>query len=292
MVLALRLSSLNAGISFLVKHIVFQRFIIALIIFNAISLGCDTVPAIVARYGSELDVIDQLVMSIFVLELVLRIVVYRRDFFRDPWSLFDLIIVSSALLPHSEVMGVLRILRVLRLLRLIGMMPSLRLIVGSLFSALPGMGSVMLLLSIVMYIGAVMVTKLFGAESPERFGDLGSSLFSLIQVTTMDGWTDIARAAMKNSPYAWVFFFGFIVITTFTVMNLFVGVMVGSMQSKMEEDKAEKKRVFQERVNAGLEKAPVEPLSPELVVVLKEIRRLQDELTDMRSDISSGFRKN
>ena len=168
--------------------------------------------------------------------------VYRRDFFRDPWNIFDFVIVASALLPHSEVMGVLRILRVLRLLRLIGMMPSLRLIVGSLFSALPGMGSVMLLLSIVMYIGAVMVTKLYGAESPERFGDLGLSLFSLIQVTTMDSWTDIARAAMKNSPYAWIFFFGFIVVTTFTVMNLFIGVMVGSMQAKVEEDRAEKKK--------------------------------------------------
>ena len=287
MTISLRISSFNENIGSLVRHSIFQRFIIALIIFNAIALGFDTVPSIVLNYGAELAVIDHLIMAIFVLELALRIVVYRLDFFRDPWSIFDLIIVASALFPHSEVMGVLRILRVLRLLRLVGMMPSLRLIVGSLFSALPGMGSVMLLLSIVMYIGAVMVTKLFGAESPERFGDLGLSIFSLIQVTTMDSWTDIARAAMKNSPYAWIFFFGFIIVTTFTVMNLFVGVMVGSMQAKAEEDKAEKKRIFQERVNSGLEIAPVELLSADLTVVLKEIRLLHTEILEMRTVISS-----
>lgn len=202
MPISLRISSFNANISLLVKHSVFQRFIIALIILNAVLLGVDTVPAVVLRYGVQLAVIDQIIITIFVLELILRIMVYRRDFFRDSWNIFDFVIVASALMPHSEVMGVLRILRVLRLLRLIGVMPSLRLIVGSLFSALPGMGSVMLLFSIVMYIGAVMVTKLYGVESPERFGDLDLSLFSLIQVTTMDGWTDIARAAMKNSPYA------------------------------------------------------------------------------------------
>ena len=282
-----RFSGIRKNTRALVEHSYFQRFIVALIIFNAIALGCDTVPSIMARYDAQLDFADQFVMGVFVLELVLRIIAYRGDFFRDPWSLFDLIIVGSALLPHSDVLGVLRILRVLRLLRLVALMPSLRMIVGSLLSALPGLGSVTLLLSIIMYTGAVITTKLFGVDSPKQFGDLGASLFSLLQVTTLDGWPDMARAAMKTSPYAWVFFFGFIFLTSFTVMNLFVGVMVGTMETKLAEDKAEKDRIRQERVAAGLEAAPVAPVSPEMVLLLSEIRLLHTEITDMRTALSA-----
>ena len=119
MPISLRISSFNANISLLVKHSVFQRFITSLIILNAVLLGVDTVPAVALRYGVQLAVIDQIIITIFVLELVLCIMVYGRDFFRDSWNIFDFVIVASALMPHSEVMGVLRILRVLRLLRLI-----------------------------------------------------------------------------------------------------------------------------------------------------------------------------
>lgn len=276
------LTTIQTGIRSAVEHVVFQRFIIAVIVLNAIALGCDTVPTIMAAYGAELNAADHVVLAIFVVELTLRIFAYRRAFFRDPWNLFDLLIVGSALLPHSDVLGILRLLRVLRLMRLITLMPSLRLIVGSLVSALPGMGAVTLLLTIIMYMGAVIVTKLFGVDSPKQFGDLGSSLFSLLQVTTLDGWPDMARAAMKTSPYAWVFFVGFIFVTTFTIMNLFVGVMVSAMEARVEQDKTEKIEVRQERLAKGLEAAPTEPVDPQLILVLTEIRLLHSEFVEMR----------
>ncbi len=220
----------------LIESVRFERAIATLIIANAITLGIETSPAVVARFGDVLQIFDQTVLGIFVIELLARFFVYRGRFFRDPWRGFDFVVVGIALLPAGAAFTVLRALRVLRVLRLVSLVPSMRGVVGALLTALPGMASIVGLLGLVLYVSAVMATKLFGAIAPELFGHLGASLFTLFQVMTVEGWPDIARGVMAQSPYAWIFFVVYLLVATFMVLNLFIAVVVNAMQSQVTED--------------------------------------------------------
>ena len=227
---------LRARARALIEHPRFDRAIIALIVANAITLGLETSPAIVARFGDLLHVFDSTVLGVFVVELLVRFFVYGSRFFRDPWRVFDFVIVGIALLPATGALSVLRALRVLRVLRLISMVPSMREVVSALLTALPGMASIIGLMALVLYVSAVMATKLFGAIAPEFFGNLGASIFTLFQVMTVEGWPDIARGVMAQSQYAWIFFVTFLLIAPFMVLNLFIAVVVNAMQSKVAQD--------------------------------------------------------
>lgn len=212
-----------------------QRFIITVIVLNAVVLGLETVPSVMQRAGSALKIADQAMLGIFVIELSLRLIAMGpKRFFREPWNVFDFIIVGIALMPASGPLAVLRALRVLRVLRLISVVPSMRRVVEALIKSLPGMGSIAALLAIILYVFGVMATKLFGADHPEWFGSLSRSLFTLFQIMTTEGWADIARAVMVEQAYAWIFFLSFLLIGTFTVLNLFIAVIVNAMQEDAE----------------------------------------------------------
>lgn len=227
---------LRERVRVLIDDVRFEKGMTALIVANAITLGLETSPAVVARIGGVLQVIDRTVLGVFVVELLLRAFVYRSRFFHDPWRVFDSAVVGIALMPASGAFSVLRALRVLRVLRLVSLVPSMRGVVSALLKAVPGMASIVGLMALVLYVSAVLATNLFGVVAPESFGNLGASLFTLFQVMTVEGWPDIARSVMAQSPYAWMFFVAYLLIATFMVLNLFIAVVVNAMQSQVTED--------------------------------------------------------
>jgi voltage-gated sodium channel len=229
-------TSLRETVRRFVESVRFERAITTLIIVNAITLGLETSPTVVARVGDWLYLIDRAALGVFVVELLLRFFAYGSRFFRDPWRVFDVAIVGIALLPASGAFSVVRALRVLRVLRLVSLVPSMRGVVSALLTALPGMASIIGLMALVLYVSAVLATKLFREIAPDLFGDLGASLFTLFQVMTVEGWPDIARTVMGQSPHAWVFFVSYLLIATFMVLNLFIAVVVNAMQSEVTED--------------------------------------------------------
>lgn len=205
--------------------------IIGVIIFNAIILGLETSPTIMAAAGPLITALDWACLSIFVLEIALKLIAHGTRFFRSGWNVFDFVIVGIALVPSAHGLSVLRAMRILRVLRVISVAPSLRRVVEGFVTALPGMGSVFLLMGIIFYIGAVMATKLFGGAFPDWFGSIGASLYTLFQVMTLESWSmGIVRPVLEVYPFAWVFFVPFIMVTTFAVVNLLVGLIVNSMQ--------------------------------------------------------------
>ncbi len=222
------------------SHRVVSNTVLALIIVNAVILGLETSAAVMREWGPQLLALDKFILAVFVVEIVLRIAAYRGAFFRDPWSIFDFSVVAIALVPASGPFAVLRALRVLRVLRMLTIVPSMRRVVGGLLSALPGLSSIAAVLGLIFYVFAVIATKLFGAEFPVWFGTLGESLYTLFQVMTLESWSmGIVRPVMEVFPHAWVFFVPFILVATFTMLNLFIGVIVSAMQSFTESDKAE-----------------------------------------------------
>jgi voltage-gated sodium channel len=240
-----------------------QRFVVAVILVNAGILGLETSPAIMARWGTLLLALDKLCLAVFLLELVVKMQAYRGRFWRSGWNVFDFLVVGVALIPGAGLWAVLRSLRVLRVLRLLTVVPALRKVVAAFLHAIPGLGGVTVVMAIFLYTAAVLATNLFGADYPEWFGGLGRSLFSLFQILTLEGWADMARAIMETHPWAPAFFIPFILIATFTVLNLFIGIIVSTMQE--------------------LSLIPeVQPVNPELEDLLE---RMEADLKILRSSV-------
>ena len=207
-----------------------QKFILVVIACNAVTLGLETSPAVVAAAGPLLHVIDQIALWIFVAELACKMLALKGRFPRDPWNIFDFCIVGISFAPAVGWLTVLRSLRVLRALRLISGIPRLRVIVHSLLLSLPGIGWISLLMTVLFYTFGVIATKLFGAAFPDWFGSLGASLFTLFQVMTLESWSmGIARPVMEAFPYAWLFFIPYVLLSAFIVLNVFIAVIIGGM---------------------------------------------------------------
>ena len=242
--------ALRARLATIAENPRFQRFIIALIVANAITLGLETSPAVMNAAGPVLVALDHAMLTVFVIEIGIRIGAYGRSFFRDPWSLFDFVVVGFALVPSTDNFSVLRALRVLRVLRLITAVPQMRRVVGGLLSALPGLGAVVAILALMFYVAAVMATQIFGSAFPEWFGTLPKSLYSLFQIMTLESWSmGIVRPVMETYPYAWAFFVPFILIATFTMLNLFIAVVVNAMQSYHEMEAEHAKASHEEHAD-------------------------------------------
>jgi voltage-gated sodium channel len=229
--------SIRQRICTLIEGPIVQRFITTLIVLNAITLGLETAPELMNGYGKIFHAFDMFVLTVFMFEILGKLQYRGLNFFKDGWNVFDFLIVSIALLPSTNELSVIRALRILRTLRLISVVPQMRRVVQALITAIPGMLSVGAIILLVFYIGAVLTTNLFGASHPQWFGSIGESMYSLFQIMTLESWSmGIVRPVMEIHPNAWVFFVPFILVTSFAILNLFVGIIVDAMQTQHLED--------------------------------------------------------
>ena len=237
--------------------------LVALVLLNALVLGLETSASLMAAWGEALLALDRALLTIFVVEIALKLIASGRYYFRDSWNVFDFGVVVLALIPASGPLAVLRALRVLRVLRLIALVPSMRKVVNGLLAALPGLGAVSAIIALIFYVAAVMATQMFGADFPALFGSLPASAFTLFQVMTLEGWAmDIVRPVMAVHGHAWVFFLGFMLASTFTLLNLFIAVIVNAIQGESPRADA---------VN-----------QPDLAALREELRALRQELAAQR----------
>ena len=252
----------------LIDHRAFEPVIMALIVINAIILALETSSSAMAFAGPMLIALDRIILGVFVVELASRLIVDPRGFWRDPWRIFDFIVVAIALIPTTGPLSVLRAFRILRVLRLVSTVPAMRRVVSGLLSALPGMGSIVALLGLIFFVFSVISTKLFAVAFPEWFGSIGSSAYTLFQVMTLESWSmGIVRPVMEVFPWAWMLFVPFIILTAFAVLNLFIGVIVDAMQSE-HADAAHDER---------------EAMKAETAEILGELRALRAELAAFKA---------
>ena len=229
----------RAAVRRLVETGAFQWTIIAVILVNSAVIGLEVSPRWMASYGDATTTVGLATVAVFVVEITLRLYAYGWSFFRGPWNVFDFLVVLLSLVPGGGSYAVFRVLRVLRVLRLLSTVRSMRLVVGALVSTVPGMASIGALLAMLLYIGAVMATQLFGGVDPEHFGSLGTSLLSMFQITTGDDWANVVRPATDAYPWAWLFFILFIVLATYIVLNLFIAVAVEALDRETTESREE-----------------------------------------------------
>ena len=247
-----------------------QALITALIVLNAVTLGLETSPSIRGAYGPALAVFDAFVLTVFVLEIAAKLYGRGRAFFRDPWNVFDFLVVAIALVPTSGPFSVLRALRILRIMRLVSVVPQMRRVTQALVLAIPGMAPIIGLIGIIFYVAAVIATSFFGTTFDAWFGSVGESMYTLFQIMTLESWSmGIVRPVMAEYPYAWVFFVPFIVVTSFAVINLFIGVIVDAMQTQHEQEAAE----VEEHIHAD-----ATTLRDEIALLRGEVAALREAL--------------
>lgn len=263
-----------------------QNIIMALILVNAVVLGLETSDYMMQHWGWLLRTVDTFILSVFVIEIALRFVAHGWRLLRDPWGLFDTLVILIALVPASGPLAVLRALRVLRVLRLVTIVPSMKIVVQSLLTSLPGLGSIVALLGLIFYVAGVIATQLFGDTFPEWFGTLGASLYTLFQIMTLESWSmGIVRPVMEVHPYAWLYFIPFILIATFMMLNLFIAVIVDAIQTQRELIAASKMA----RDGKSLTPEHVEdPHHSSLSgtnqqLLMQEVQEMRAELTELRA---------
>ena len=248
----------------LVEAPAFEFTIIAIIILNGALLGLGTSPALSERYGELIRIGSQIALVIFIVEALLKMVSASprvAGYFKDGWNIFDFLVIVFALIPATGQFAMIaRLARLLRVLRLISTIRDLRLIVAALVRSIPSVGHVMMLMSIIVYIYAIMGYHLFHENDPENWGNLSISLLTLFNIITLEGWTEVMYAAMEVHPLAWLYFVSFVIVGTFVVINLFIAIIINNL----DEAKLERLREIEA------------PVSREELV--REIRATQDAL--------------
>ncbi|MEO9459917.1 MAG: ion transporter [Lentilitoribacter sp.] len=248
----------------------FGRSILVLIVINAIILGMETSDVIMGAIGPLLHFLDRAILAIFVIEVIMRLIADFKGFWRNPWRIFDFVIVTISLIPATGALSAMRAFRILRVLRIVSQVRAMRRVVTGLLSALPGMGSIVLLLGLIFYVYAVISTKIFKDAFPEWFGSIGESSYTLFQIMTLESWSmGIVRPVMEEFPLSWMLFVPFIIMTAFTVLNLFIGVIVDAMQQEHEaEARAERETMMSENEQ-----------------MLIEIRAMRKELQEIKASL-------
>ncbi len=251
----------------LVESSKFQNFIMGLIVLNGITMGIETSKSLALEYGTFFTLFNTFVISIFTIEIILRIYVHKTSFFKDSWSIFDFTIVAISLVPASAGFEIFRVLRVLRLFRLITVVPQMKKIVVALLSVIPGIGAIAALLTLFFYIFAIMSTQLYGEAFPQWFGTLGDSFYTLFQIMTLESWSmGIVRPIMEAYPLAWVFFVPFIFVSTFIIVNLIIAIVVDAMNE----------------MTAGEEEAIVQEIHNSDDAMQQEILNLRNDIQELK----------
>lgn len=217
----------------------FQGFIVGIILLNAVIIGAETYPYMADNYGTLLYNLDHLCLWVFVLEIFLKMIACGKrpqDYFKSGWNVFDFIIVSAAFIPGMQSQTtILRLIRLLRVLRLLSAMPGLQIMVTALLNSIPRIAQMAMLASLLFYIYAVTGQTLFSQHDPQHWGTLHISLLSLFRMLTLEDWTDLMYTGMELYPWAWVFFVSFVLLATFIIFNMLIGIILNSMDEAKEE---------------------------------------------------------
>ncbi len=271
----------------------FTRLIFILILLSAVIIGLETYPGIISQHRDLLHLADRVIILLFTVEIILKILAGGSkpwQFFRDPWNVFDFVIVAVCLIPAGDThyVAVLRILRVLRVLRMVTFFPDLRLIVGALLRSIPSMGFVMLLIAILFYVYSIVGVFLFGKADPVHFGDLHHAIVTLFQVLTLEGWAEImdfhlygevvegGRRIVALWPF--IYFASFILIGAMIIMNLFIGIIMNSMEKTKKEMSQELAEVKQNDRRADELLSDISSKLDDLQEEIRIIRKLKEPL--------------
>lgn len=279
-----------------VDSTIFQNVILIVIVINSIIMGLQTSKTIVANAGNVLEILDYVCLAIFIVEIILKLIAYGGKFFVDAWNWFDVIVIICSVISGLAFLKVLRVFRIFRVfrtlkalkglkaMRLVSRLDKLRMIIGAIGKSIPGISWTAVLLLLIYYIFGLIGTTLFGEAFPDWFGTLGKSIYTLFQVMTLESWSmGISRPVMEAFGWAWVYFVPFVLISSFVVMNVVVGIVVNSI-SEVQEQLAKER---EERATAKAVKGAADKLESGMNEININDSAASDETSGKESDKDS-----
>jgi voltage-gated sodium channel len=282
----------------------FQNAVTVVILLAGILVGVETYPALVERHAALLHLLDKVILGVFVIEITVKVGAEGARpwrYFKDPWNVFDFAIVVAAFMPvGSQYVTVLRLVRLLRVLRLVHVLPRLQILVSALLKSIPSMGYVSVLLGLVFYVYAVAGVLLFGENDPFRFRSLPVAMVTLFQVATAEDWSTTlytqmygcdqagyeGREAMCTSPTPYpvlapFYFVSFILIGTMVILNLFIGVIMNSMEEAQKENE----------VRTDREEASSTGLVTQKKLISEELEQLEARIGELQEALRAVTRR-
>lgn len=261
----------------------FQLFIFGVILVNAVVLGLDTYESINERWGDELFILNEVFLGIYIVEILIRIGAYGRrpqDYFRSGWNVFDFVVVFAVFIPGvRENALLLRTVRLLRIVRIISVLPELRVLVSGMIRAVRPIGAMAAMTVVLLFVYAMIGTKLFGEQIPERWDDVGTAMLTLFTVLTLEGWNEILFDAQEVTQYAWVFFVSFVLLASFLVINVLIAIIITSVEEAREAELAEEIEERIQEVAAGDREAdPVADLIDKVGDMRRGLHEIELEL--------------
>jgi len=270
---------MNSRIRQFIESKAFNRFLTIIIILNAIIIAADTELRVHQAGSAEilniLSIIDAACLVIYIIEAILKIFVYRIDYFKSGWNIFDFLIVVVSILPFfpfdAKIIRVLRVLRIVRTLRIFSVIKDLQRVLEALGKSIPAIASTLVILLVTFFIYAIIGVELFSACDPEYFGDTSTAFGSLFRIATLDNWTEVSDAAVASMPFAWIYFVSFVVIASFVVINIIVGIIVDAMETSSDDEEARDERNFT-HLNAQMAE-----LQEQLAVISAQLAELKED---------------
>jgi voltage-gated sodium channel len=291
----------------------FQRFIVVVILFASVLVGIQTYKDFAARHAPLLNALDAIVLGLFTIEVIIKILAEGSrpmNYFRNPWNLFDFLIVAACLLEpllpiNGAFLPVIRLARILRVLRLVSVIPKLQILVGCLLKSLPSMAYVSILLFLLFYAYGAMAVFLYGENDPIHFRNLQTSILSLFRVATLEDWTDIMYINMygsdsygytpqniqewqpvsSSSPLgAALFFVSFVLMGTMVILNLVIGVIMSSMEDMKAEVSLQQEMKRRQRETPD----PVREGIGDLHTRMEELAREMNVIKEMIKEQAAG----
>jgi len=270
------------GLKKLVDSKAFQGIILFVILFNCVLMGIETIKGLSENTLFVLAVINEVCLWIFIAEIILKFLAYGPSYFKDPWNWFDMFVVGISLFSGLSFMSAFRAMRVLRVLKslkalkgtkLIGSVRHLQVIIVAIVKSIPSIMWTGILLILIYYIFALIGVNLFGDAFPDWFGDIGKAMYTLFQVMTLESWSmGISRPVMEVFSFAWAYFVPFVLLSSFIVMNVVVGIVVNAI-SEVTADNAK-------------EEAKENPVSNNELV--GEIRSLKEQLDRLEKQLAKS----
>ncbi|MEM6536862.1 MAG: ion transporter [Pseudomonadota bacterium] len=238
------MSELQARLRPIVQSATFQGVVITLILINAVILGLETMPSLKEPYGETLLFLDHVIIYLFLIEIIMRFLSDPKNYFRSGWNIFDCAVVAVSLPAMTSGLAAVRAFRVLRVLRVVTVIPRMRTVVAALFDSVPGIASVGVVLVLILYVFAVIAANLYGADHPDTFGNIFTAMYTLFTVMTLEGWREIADGVAVTHPNSWLFFLCFVLVATFTMLNLFVAIVVRVVEEDAEAEAGARDQVL------------------------------------------------
>jgi voltage-gated sodium channel len=263
----------------LVESPVFTGFILAIILANAVVLGLQTYPEIEDRHGDTLNLLNDVFLAIFVVELALRIGAYGRrpqDFFLSGWNVFDFVVIGFAFVPGvRESSTLLRIARLARVVRIVRILPDLRILITGVVRSLPPLGSMLLLVTVLLFVYGMLGWLLFAEEIPQDWGNIGRAMLSLFVLLTLEDFPRYMERGMEVHQWSWIYFVTFVLITVFIVINVLIGIVLTSLEEARELHRRQRLAVDREAELGPIAPAPV---LERIVILRAALDELEQEL--------------